>query len=132
MGLLSWLRRILRGQQVSEFSLLSDFNPRPACLKVIEDKPSVPDIYACRHKSKDAYKCLKGCGYDVTVVSGPAEGWEKEYHVWIELKHEGELYWYDPTWYNSNPIKYGCHKASLWTDREVVRHEYSGVLKPID
>jgi hypothetical protein len=126
MWLFDWLKRKWKKQQQS-----FDFNPRPDCLKAIEDKPCVPDIYVCRHKSKDAYKCLKDHGHKVRVVSGPADGWEKEYHVWIELDNEGELYWYDPTWYNHDPVKYGCRKAP-WSDRKIVEHEIRGVIEPTD
>jgi hypothetical protein len=105
------------------------FNPRPDCLKAIEDKSYNSDTYACRHKAKDAYKCLKKHGYDVKVVRGPVDGWEA-YHIWIELTHEDELYWYDPTWYNADPAKYGCYKASQWKDRKVVRNEIHGVIQP--
>jgi len=126
MSFLSWIKRWWKGQQ------FSSFNPRPKCLKAIEDSPYNSETNACRHKAKDAYKCLKEHGYNVIkVVSGPADGWDKGYHGWIEIEHEGEKYWYDPTWYSSNPIKYGCHLASEWTDRKVVTHEYSGVLEPV-
>lgn len=105
------------------------FNPRPDCLKAIEDKPYDSDTCACRHKAKDAYKCLKKHDHNVKVVRGPVEGLQS-YHVWIELEHEGELYWYDPTWYNEDPAKYGCSKAVYWTGRMVVRNEIHGVIKP--
>lgn len=123
MSLLNWFRKQWKKEKSSSF------NPRPDCLKAIEDKLCVEDTYACRHKSRDAHDCLKIHGYKVRVVSGPAEGWEKEFHVWIELEEDGEIYWYDPTWYNYDPVKYGCSKAP-WSDRKIVEHEIHGVIKP--
>jgi len=106
------------------------FNPRSDCLQAIEDAPYVSGSYNCQSKSKDAYKCLRENGYDACVVCGLVKGLER-YHCWIEINHESEIYWYDPTWVASDP-RYGCWKKSQWVDRKVVRHEYSGMIKPID
>jgi hypothetical protein len=125
MNFLNWFKNLFAQKEQQ----ISSFNPRPECLKNIEDKPCVPDTYACRHKCKDAYKCFKKHNYTIRAVKGRVDGL-KDDHIWIELENEGELYWYDPTWYNHNPIKYGCHKASLWTDRKVIRAEWGGVIKP--
>lgn len=112
---------------------VSSFNPRPVCLEIIENRPSIPDVYVCRQKSRDAYKCLltfaEEGNYTVRVVRGPADGWEKEYHCWIELEHKEVLYWYGPAWYKYDPVKYGCHKASQWTDRKAIRNKTHGVKK---
>lgn len=125
----NWLKNLFTRKKQQN---TTTFNPRPDCLKTIEDKPCVPDTYVCRHKCKDAYKCFKKHGYSVKVVRGPADGWEKEYHTWMESEYKGELYWYDPTWYKYDPVKYGWQKASLWTDRKAIKIEWSGVIKPID
>lgn len=145
MGLLNWLKKKPRKNEKiissltviflffsvplwAKESVFSGFNPRPDCLKIIEDKPCISDIYVCRHKCKDAYKCFKKHGLVVRAVKGRVVGLRDD-HIWIELKHEGEAYWYDPTWYNYDPVKYGCHKAP-WTDRKVVEHDIHGVIKP--
>jgi hypothetical protein len=128
MGFLNWFKNLFirKEQQNSTAS-----NPRPDCLKTIEDKPCVPDIYVCRHKCKDAYKCFKKHNYTVKVVKGRVKGL-KDDHIWMELENKGELYWYDPTWYNYDPVKYGWRKASLYTDRRVIRNKIHGKIKPTD
>jgi hypothetical protein len=126
MGFLSWFKNLFAQKEQQ----ISSFNPRPECLKTLEDKPCVPDTYICRHKCKDAYRCFKKHNYTIRAVKGRVDGLEDD-HIWMELENDkGELYWYDPTWYNHDPVKYGCHKASLWTDRKVIRTEWSGVIKP--
>lgn len=112
MGWFNWLRK--KWKEQGFFS----FNPRPGCLKPIEDSKYDPEFNACRHKARDAYWCLKENGYNVKVVSGPVKGLER-YHIWIEIEYDGEKYWYDPTWYNADPVKYGCCKVEFWTDRKV-------------
>ncbi|MCK4826477.1 hypothetical protein KA005_62625 [bacterium] len=103
------------------------FNPCPDYLKTIEDRPYIVSTYTCLHKSKDAFKCLRKHGYDARVVCGPVEGLER-HHCWVEIKHEGEIYWYDPTWIGQD-ARCGCWKASLWTDREIFRPEWNGKIK---
>lgn len=125
MFFVSWFMKKWRWQQ------FSNFNPRPSCLKPIEDKPCIKDVYVCRHKSKDARVCLLSHDYNARVVSGPVKG-QEDYHIWIELidADDGEVYWYDPTWYNRDPFKYGCHKAAFWKDRKKVEHKIHGVIEP--
>lgn len=106
-----WLKKKWKEQ-------FSHFNPRPGCLKPIEDSKYDSEVNACRHKARDAYQCLKENGYNAKVVSGPVKGLEM-YHVWIEIEHDGKIYWYDPTWYNADPVKYGCRESWLWTDRKI-------------
>lgn len=129
MFFFDWIKR-RRKKRLSYQS--TEFNPRPDCLEAIENKPCVPDIYACRHKCKDAYLCFRKHGQKAKVVRGRVVGLEDD-HIWMELideKDPEEPYWYDPTWYRHNPAKYGCHKASLWTDRRVLRDKINGVIKP--
>jgi hypothetical protein len=126
MWFLDWFKNLFT--QKKQQTVGSKF--RPDCLKAIEDKPCIPDIYVCRHKCKDAYKCFKKHGYTARAVKGRVTGLEDD-HIWMELEDDkGELYWYDPTWYNDDHVKYGCHKASLWTDRKVIRNEIHGIIKP--
>lgn len=94
------------------------FNPRPDCLQTIEDVPCIPGIYMCQYKSRDACKCLREHGYDAHVIVWDIEGTDIA-HIGVEIIHEGETYWYDPTWVSRDP-KYGCWKTSLWTDRKVI------------
>lgn len=121
----SWIIEKWRQQQYSSF------NPRPSCLTVIEDKPCIPDIYECRHKSKEACSCLLAHNYSAKVVRGPVKR-HKKWHIWIELIDEDtcETYWYDPTWYYRDHLKYGCHKVRFWKDRKKVVDEIHGTVKP--
>jgi len=120
-NLFNWFKKKWKSQSVCAF------NPRPECLQVIEDKPCIPGEYECYQKSRDASKCLKEHGYDAYAVCGPVKGLIK-HHCWVEIKHEGEIYWYDPTWINRN-IKYGCWPKSCWSDRTVFKPYNTGKIK---
>ena len=84
-------------------------------------------MYVCMHKSMDACKCLKKHGHVAHVVCGLITELD-EYHAWVELEKDGEIYWYDPTWAIYDP-KYGCWKTKLWVDRMVRQPKGVGKIK---
>jgi hypothetical protein len=87
------------------------FNPQPPCLVNIKNRPYIAGGYTCLGKSRDASQCLVECGYDAWVIHGPIRG--LGLHAWVEIRHEGKVYWLDPTW------DIGCYEKNKWTDRRV-------------
>lgn len=87
------------------------------CLPNIENAPCVPGVYECYQKSREASKCFRKHGFNAIPVCGPVKGLER-HHCWVEIKHEGEVYWYDPTWVKQD-VRYGCWKKSQYFDRKI-------------
>lgn len=98
------------------------FNPRPACLITIEERPYIVGEYTCLNKSRDACQCLIENGYDAWVIHGPVR--DCGLHAWVEIRHEGKIYWTDSTW------GIGCYEKSKWTDRKVESiYRWTGKVK---
>lgn len=94
------------------------FCPCPNELREIEERPYIDDVYTCLHKSRDYCKVLRNAGYDAYIVVGTVT-WDERDHAWVEIRHEGKIYWVDVTTESS------CFESHTFTDREVIDSPYA-------
>lgn len=103
---------------ISSCVYFNHFCPCPNELREIEEKPYVDDKYTCLHKSRDYYHALKKAGYDAYMVIGTVN-FDDRNHAWVEIRHEGKIYWVDPT------TKSGCWESYKFLDREIIKSPYA-------